>query len=150
GNAVDARALRDRHLRLGNGADARDVDRRAAEEMQDAHAAVVALLTHLDELIRRALKPGRHHVPVIMPDSAEAVPHQRVAPNRPILDQVADGAPVFGFAGTHAVLAASICDRKEVDLARRRLRWQVCEPAWLLRGSIPALPYGGYIGWDDT
>src|SRR5579883_751423 len=123
-DAIDARSLRDRHLGLSDGARASDVDRRAAEEMQDAHAALVAILAHPDEFIRGALKPGRHHAPVVMPDSAETVPHERVAPDGPVLNQVADGAAIVGFAVAHAVLGWPLCDIRRVDLAKRELRWQ--------------------------
>src|SRR4051812_39947984 len=62
--------------------------------MQDAYAARVTFLAHLDELVARALKPGRHHPPVIVPNVAEAVPHSRIAQHRPVFDQLADGEAV--------------------------------------------------------
>ena len=45
----DGRALRDRHLGLGDGPVARQVDRDAAQEVQDAHAALEAGLGDGDE-----------------------------------------------------------------------------------------------------
>jgi hypothetical protein len=66
--------------------------------MQDAHALVVALLADPDEVVGRALEPGRHHAPVVMPDGAEFLPLARVAPHRPVLDQLADGETVGRFA----------------------------------------------------
>ena len=93
---VDADALGDRHLRLGDRAVAGDVDRRAAEEVQDADAAVPALLADTDEFLVGALPPGRHHAAVLVPDGAEAIPVSGVAPDRPVLDQFADLAAVGG------------------------------------------------------
>src|SRR5258705_2922242 len=106
--------------------------------MQDAHPALIALLAHLDEFIRRALKPGRHHAPVVVPDGAETVPHERVTPNGPILDQVADGAPVIDFASTHAVLAPLICNR-DGRFSEAKALLASCEPAWP-RGAL--FPHG--------
>ena len=39
---------------------------------------------------RRALEPGRHHEAVVVPDGGEALPVAGVAPQRPVLDQLAD------------------------------------------------------------
>src|SRR6266536_4436758 len=57
GDGVDLRALRNRHLGLRDRAVVGDVDRRSAEEMQDAHAAVPSLAAYLDEALRRSLEP---------------------------------------------------------------------------------------------
>src|SRR5262249_46650244 len=91
---VDRSALRNRHLRLCEGAAARDVDGAAAEKMQDAHAARPALLIGGDEFLEAALEPRRHHAAVVVPGRAEAIPYPRVAPQRPIFHEFADGALV--------------------------------------------------------
>ena len=54
---------------------------------------------------RDALEPGRHHPPVLVPDGAESVPHARVAPQRPVLDQVADGEAVLAVVSHVSFLA---------------------------------------------
>ena len=61
------------------------------QEMQDADALGPALLAHVDEFIRSALGPGRHHAPVVEPDRAETVPMSGIAPDHPVFDQLADG-----------------------------------------------------------
>src|SRR5215472_8240464 len=127
-DVVDAGTLRDRHLGLRDGARARNVDRRTAEKMQDADAAFVTLLAHLDEFVRSALEPGRHHTSVVMPHGAEAVPHKGIAPHCPVLNQVADGTLVFDFAGIpHACPRSPVIAMAHTDLARRRPRWQVAQ-----------------------
>ena len=107
-------ALRDRHLGLGDGALALDVDRGAAEEVVDAHAALVALQVGRDELLVGALEPGRPHPAFRVPDGAEAVPLQAVAPHRPVLDQLADG---------ELVLDVSLIDRHCLVLPAAVWRW---------------------------
>src|SRR5699024_8149193 len=92
-------ALRDRHLGLRDGAGSIEVDGDAAEEMQDADALGPGLLADLDELITGALRPGRHHAPVGMPDGAEALPIAGIAPDSPVLHQLADLPDVFDFGG---------------------------------------------------
>jgi hypothetical protein len=99
GLAVDRAALVDCHLGHRDGAPAFDVDRRAAELVDDPHAIGVAFLAGGDKFLRRALKPGRPHLAVRMPDGAEAVPQQAVAEHRPVLDQLADRELVRGVAG---------------------------------------------------
>jgi len=59
--------------------------------MVDAHAPLVAFLVGADEFLVGALEPGRPHAPFRMPDGAETVPLKTVAPDRPVLDQFADG-----------------------------------------------------------
>src|SRR4029077_8986130 len=100
-HAVDLGALRDRHLGLRDRARAEQVDGRAAEKMQDAHALLVALLAHPDELVARALEPGRHHAPVLVPHLAEAVPLPRIAQHGPVLDQLADSEAIEQRGGVH-------------------------------------------------
>src|ERR1700730_2176325 len=74
--------------------------------MQDADAAVIALLAHLDEFVRGSLEPGRHHPPVAVPHGAEAIPHQCIAPHRAGLSQCADGPLGLEFGDApHPVLA---------------------------------------------
>src|SRR5204863_8580991 len=106
GDPFDARALRARHLRLSDCPVACDVDRRAAEEMKNAHALVPALAAHFDEALSRSLEPGRHHHGARMPDGLEALPLARIAPDRPILDDFAD-AQFLGqvHRGTSALLS---------------------------------------------
>src|SRR5262245_39499624 len=96
--AVDYAALGDRHLGHGDGALALNVDRRAAEQVDDAHAIGVALLARRDEFIDRALEPGSVHPAILMPDGAEALPHQAVAVHGPVLDQLANRKLVCGVA----------------------------------------------------
>src|SRR5262249_54048663 len=43
-----------------------------------------------DEVFIGTLKPGRPHLPVLVPDGAEAIPHAGIAPKHPVFDQVAD------------------------------------------------------------
>ena len=87
---MDRRSLGDGHLGLGDGAVTRHVDRATPEEVEDPHAARPALLVHLDELVGRALEPGGHHPPGQVPNGAEALPVPGVAPQHPILDQLAN------------------------------------------------------------
>ena len=54
-----------------------------------------ALAADADEFVGGALDPGRHHHPVVVPDGAEALPVAGVAPDRPVLDQLADQQPVL-------------------------------------------------------
>ena len=82
--------LRDRHLRLCDRPVAGDLDRAAAEEVEDADAAFEALAGDADEVGRRPLEPGRHHEAVLVPDRREAFPVARVAPQHPLLDHPAD------------------------------------------------------------
>jgi hypothetical protein len=88
-DAFDHAALRDRHLGLRDGAVARDLDRRAAQEVQDAHALVPALLRDADEVAERPLEPGGHHHAFGVPDGGEALPVAGVAPHGPALHQLA-------------------------------------------------------------
>src|SRR5690606_6453188 len=99
-DTVHAGALRNRHLGLGNRAVARDLDRAAAEEVQNAHAPGPALVVPADELLEgNAAGPGREHLPVRMPDGAELLPQARVAPQGPVLYQLADRCLVGGDVG---------------------------------------------------
>ena len=43
---------------------------------------------------RRTLEPGRRHPAVFMPDGRKAVPVAGIAPEHPVLDDLADGALV--------------------------------------------------------
>src|SRR5688572_7924348 len=83
--AVEAAALIDGHLGLGDGPAALHLDARAPQEVQDAHALVEAGLADLDELGGRALEPGRGHPAVVVPHRAEALPVAGIAPERPVL-----------------------------------------------------------------
>ena len=97
------RALRDGHLGLRDGAVAGDVDRVAAEEMQDADALLEAGSADGDELLGAALEPGGHHAAVVVPDAAKALPVAGVAPHHPVLHHLADGVAV-GNGSRHIVL----------------------------------------------
>src|SRR6478735_12015761 len=72
--------------------------------MQDADALCPGLLADLDEFVAGALRPGRHHAAVGMPDGTETLPVSGVAPDRPVLQQGSDQAVVFdlGLASGHA------------------------------------------------
>ena len=89
-DVVDDRPLRDRHLDLGDRPRARDLDRLPAVEVQDLHALLPPRLAPGDELVGRPLGPRRHHPPVVPPDRAEPLPVAGVAPDDPVLDQLAD------------------------------------------------------------
>ena len=99
-HVVHLGALRDGHLGLRDGAIAGEIDGVGAEEVQDAHTLVEAGAAHLDELLRRALEPGRHHAPVGVPDGAEPLPVAGIAPHHPVLDDLADRQPLQHF-GMH-------------------------------------------------
>src|SRR5205823_12538050 len=124
------------HLGLGHRARGVGVDCGAAEEMQDADAARIAVLAHLDELVGAALEPGRHHPAVAVPHRAEAIPHQGVAPHRPVLDEFADDALVLDLGcGRHGVLNR----RAEwIDRWRSALRHPAIETA---QDAGAAAPY---------
>ena len=51
-----------------------------------------------DEFVAGALRPGRHHAAVGMPDGAETLPIAGIAPDRPVLQQCPDQAIVFNLA----------------------------------------------------
>src|SRR6478752_2312721 len=99
-HALDLGALRDRHLGLRDRAVSGQVDGDAAEEMQDADTLGPGLLADFDELVAGALRPGRHHAAVRMPDGAEALPVAGIAPDRPVLQQFTDQAIVFNLGVT--------------------------------------------------
>src|SRR5689334_16453643 len=80
----DLAALRDRHLGLRNRALTVEVNRNAAEKMEDAHPLVPPLLRHSNEVLKRTLKPGRHHDAVGMPYRSEALPITGIAPHHPV------------------------------------------------------------------
>src|SRR5690606_14637539 len=67
-DAVDARALVDRHFRLRDRAVADDVARVGAQEVDDADAALESRAPRARELRRGALEPRRRHPAVIVPD----------------------------------------------------------------------------------
>src|SRR3954451_13621506 len=100
GDPVHRRTLRDRHLRLGAPAVAGDVDRRAAEEVEDADAALEACAARGDELRGGALEPGRVHLPGRVPDGGEPLPVAGVAVDGPVLDDLPDREAVGG-PGVH-------------------------------------------------
>src|SRR5687767_3291827 len=93
--ALAAAALADGHLGLRHRAAASEVDARAAEEVQDAHALIESRLAHLDEFRRRALEPGGRHPAVVVPHRTEALPIAGVAPQRPVVDDFDDRVPVL-------------------------------------------------------
>ena len=111
-DAVDLGPLRDRHLRLGDRAAAGDVDREAAEQVQDARPALEALPADLDERLGRALEPGGGHPPVVVPDGPEALPVAGVAPQRPVLDDGPDRGRRTRVGAHRANVAASAGGRR--------------------------------------
>src|SRR5665213_93112 len=129
-HALDRRALRDGHFGLRDGALALDVDAHAAEHVHDAHAAVVAFLADLDEFLESALKPGRPHMAVAMPDRAETVPHARIAPQRPVLDQRADGQAVGGVTRHNRSLSWPGLSRPSTSLLSDHARRGCPQQVW--------------------
>jgi hypothetical protein len=99
-DAVHLRPLRDRHLGLRDRPVTGHIDRAAPEEVQDVHATLESLAAYANEISRGSLEPGRHHEPVVVPDGGEALPVAGVAPDHPVLDQIADQLPVVGHAWT--------------------------------------------------
>src|SRR5438045_4592531 len=71
-----------------------EIDRLAAEEVQNRDAFGPAVLAHLDEFVGGALGPGRHHPAIVEPDGAEPLPVAGVAPNHPVFDQIPDDKAV--------------------------------------------------------
>jgi hypothetical protein len=88
---VNGCALRDDHLGLRDGAIAGQIDGDSAEEVENADSAIRSLTADANEFGGWALKPGGHHVAVIVPHAAKSVPVAGVAPEDPILDYFADG-----------------------------------------------------------
>ena len=84
-HVVHQRPLIDGHLGLRDGARAFDVRRKRALKVQDVHAALEAFAAHADKFVGCALKPGGHHVAVVMPHGAKSVPIAGVAPQHPIV-----------------------------------------------------------------
>ena len=80
GDAVHLGPLRNGHLGLRNRTRLGDIDRRAAEKVQDADIFVPTFTTYFDEALGGSLEPRCHHAPFRMPDGAEAFPISRVAP----------------------------------------------------------------------
>src|SRR5262245_3522851 len=89
-DAVDFRALHDRHFRLRDRARADDLTGKAAERMQDQDAALEAVAAGGYEIGRRSVKPGRAHHGVGVPHGREALPVAGVAPHDPLLDHFPD------------------------------------------------------------
>src|SRR6516162_1059110 len=82
--------MRDRLLRLSDGAIALEVDGGAAEEVEEADAFVVASLARLDEFLETALDPRGDHPAVFVPQLSKAIPPARIAQQRPVLNDFAD------------------------------------------------------------
>ena len=57
--------------------------------------------------VGRALEPGGHHLAVVVPDRAEALPVAGVAPDDPVLDQLANRLPV-GSVGHGSMLSTAV------------------------------------------
>src|SRR6185503_19552815 len=93
-DALDLRTLVDLHLHLGDRAIPDDVGDLPTEDVVDPDALLPSRLAHRDELVGRALRPGRHHAAVVVPDRAEPLPVARVTEDHPALDQLADLEPV--------------------------------------------------------
>ena len=105
-------ALRDRHLGLRGRAVAHDVDRGAAEEMEDPDASLESLAADADELVGRPLEPRRHHPAVVVPDRAKPLPVAGVAPDRPVRDQLANRLRVSARCHVRSLL---LCDDRRLD-----------------------------------
>jgi hypothetical protein len=88
---VDEAALQDGHPGLRDCPDAVNDRLAGAGEVQDVDAGGEALLARRDEVVARSLKPGRHHVAVVVPLLAEQVPVRRVPRDHPVLDDFPDG-----------------------------------------------------------
>src|SRR6188474_2135108 len=73
-DAIHGGSLADRHLRLRDRAVALLLDRRAAEKVNDADAALEAGSTRLLKLRCRPLEPCRRHPGVVVPDGRETLP----------------------------------------------------------------------------
>src|SRR2546421_10868969 len=108
--------------------------------MQDAHALLVTFLAYLDEFVARALKPGRHHLPVLVPNRAETVPHPRVAQHGPVLDKLANSEAVEQLI-SHQNSPMS-CPRRRASSTHRL----VC---WLLNRPPELVPAGAGADDDD-
>src|SRR5579862_3306149 len=90
-HAVDLAALHDRHPGLRDSPRPGQGDPAAAGEVQDVDPAGHALLADPDEVLLRALEPGRHHVAVLVPAGPEGGPVGGVPGVGPGLDHVPDG-----------------------------------------------------------
>src|SRR5215472_18431085 len=112
GHAADRAALQDHHLGLRYRAASADLAAETAQEMQDLNAAVESVLARLDEIRGRALKPGRGHPPVIVPDSPKAVPVPRVTKDDPVLDDFPDQRLLVG---SHHIYSRAPQRRTESD-----------------------------------
>src|SRR5262249_10823206 len=88
-HAVDCDPIRDRLLRLSDGAFALQVDGSAAKEMQEADAFVVASLARLDKFLETSLDPRGDHPPFFVPQLSKAIPPAGVAQQRPVLNDFA-------------------------------------------------------------
>src|SRR5262249_40286577 len=99
-DAVDLRALRDRHLGLRDRAVAGQVDGAPAQEVEGAHAALEARAARGDEVLCAPLEPRRVHPSRPVPDGREAIPVAGVAVDGPVLDQLPDREAV-GTLGVH-------------------------------------------------
>src|SRR5678816_2609307 len=104
-HTLNVAALGDRHLRLRDGAMARKVDGRAAQEMQDADALRPAFLRHANEFLGGPLKPRRHHDAVVVPDGRETLPVSSVTPDCPVLDQITNLQTLDAFVAHDSSVA---------------------------------------------
>src|SRR5262245_1451353 len=62
--------------------------------MENADAIFPSVPGDLDKLFGGSLEPSCHHPSFWMPDGAKPFPIAGVAPNRPILDQLSNGAAI--------------------------------------------------------
>lgn len=83
-------ALRYRHLGLCDSTIAIEIDRGAAEEMEDTDAFLPTFFADSNEIRCEALEPGRTHPTVLMPNRLEPIPIPGIAPHGPVLDEVAN------------------------------------------------------------
>src|SRR5262245_29911008 len=89
-NAVDRRALVDRHFGLRDRAVAGDVATEAAIEVQDVDAFVETLAADFDKFFGGPLEPCGVHPAFRMPDRFESLPVPGITPQDPVLDGFAD------------------------------------------------------------
>jgi hypothetical protein len=82
--------MRDRLLRLSDGAIALEVDGGTAKEVQKTDPFVVASLACLNEILETALDPRSNHPTFFVPQLSEAIPPSRIAQQRPVLNDLAD------------------------------------------------------------
>ena len=100
-HAADRRALRGRHVSLGNGAVSDELNRRFAEEMENTESIFPILAHGRDEAPARGLEPGRGHVTLVVSPIAELFPVASITQDRPRLNVVSDSEPIKFILGNY-------------------------------------------------